>query len=76
MKFVYAFQGGELLHSTIAKIERRTNAIRDHKKRLKAIWQAHYASNSHKLRAKFPKKEKRGPYKKKRGMFPLKNMTV
>ena len=52
-------QGGELIHATIAKIEKRTQGIRKRSKQLKSTVEAHRLQNSSALRSLFPEVKKR-----------------
>ena len=64
-----AEQGGELLHSEMLKFTKRTAGIRNKRQRLLSTIEAHHAHNSQELISLIPKKQKRGPYKKKKNNF-------
>ena len=61
-----AEQGGELLHSEMLKFTKRTVGIKNKRQRLLSTIEAHHAHNSQELISLIPKKQKRGPYKKRK----------
>ena len=52
-------QGGELIHHTLAKIERRMQGIKSSNKRLRSTIEAHHVTNSPELRKHIPQIKKR-----------------
>ena len=52
-------QGGELIHHTLAKIERRIHGIKSTNKRIRSTVEAHYVKNSPELRKYIPQIKKR-----------------
>ena len=58
-------QGGELLHSTLSKLEQRTRGIRNARKRMLSTLESHHLMNSSALRNRFPEIKLRGPREKK-----------
>ena len=57
-------QGGELLHSTIGKIQKRTRAMRDESSQLKTTMNLHLLQTSQHIQSLIPPKRKRVSSKK------------